>query len=267
MVEKGAVGGGGGGGYGAAATAASITPYTFSAPSSTMASNSTSIQNSTGVKPNVGRYNSVTRDDAPRGGAGAAGIGAGRAPGGYPGAQRAPYVPKPPQASYNNPVVTTPLSISTGPFSNANAVRSTPGNSSPRSIMTYGTTFTAATHKTSTSTSSANKVNGGAAMAVVRVTYIPSMPDELSISPGEMLRIASAYDDGWALCVNGRGEQGMVPLECLEGGPGQFGGYQDGSSDGSAAGGSVYGNGTARNSRRASSLAGAGRSLTGGQGR
>ncbi|KAF7440257.1 hypothetical protein PC9H_000601 [Pleurotus ostreatus] len=46
-------------------------------------------------------------------------------------------------------------------------------------------------------------------------TFIPSLPDEMSISMGETVRVLAEYDDGWALCMNGRGEQGMVPLECL----------------------------------------------------
>lgn len=60
---------------------------------------------------------------------------------------------------------------------------------------------------------------GAAALAnaaVVRCTFIPSLPDELSITTGEMVRVIGEYDDGWALCMNGRGEQGMVPVECLD---------------------------------------------------
>ena len=52
--------------------------------------------------------------------------------------------------------------------------------------------------------------------AVVRVLYIPTLPDELSITTGEVVTLLKAYDDGWALCMNARGEQGVVPLECLE---------------------------------------------------
>lgn len=52
--------------------------------------------------------------------------------------------------------------------------------------------------------------------AKVRSTFIPTLPDELSISTGEVIRIQAAYDDGWALCSNARGEMGMVPLECLD---------------------------------------------------
>ncbi|KAF9469376.1 hypothetical protein BDZ94DRAFT_1244311 [Collybia nuda] len=52
--------------------------------------------------------------------------------------------------------------------------------------------------------------------ATVRSTFIPTLPDELSITTGEVVRIASVYDDGWALCSNAQGELGMVPLECLD---------------------------------------------------
>jgi len=53
-------------------------------------------------------------------------------------------------------------------------------------------------------------------MAMVRVVYIPSLPDELSVNVGETVRVVKAFDDGWALCSNARGEQGVVPLECLD---------------------------------------------------
>jgi hypothetical protein len=59
-------------------------------------------------------------------------------------------------------------------------------------------------------------------MALVRVTFVPQLPDELAITPGETVYIRTEFDDGWALCANTRGEQGMVPLECLEGDGGQF---------------------------------------------
>jgi hypothetical protein len=50
----------------------------------------------------------------------------------------------------------------------------------------------------------------------VRYEFIPSLPDELSITTGEIVRVVAEYDDGWALCKNGRGDQGMVPVECLD---------------------------------------------------
>ncbi|KAI0340039.1 hypothetical protein BDW22DRAFT_1315858, partial [Trametopsis cervina] len=53
-------------------------------------------------------------------------------------------------------------------------------------------------------------------IAVVRCTFVPNLPDELSITAGESIRVLSEYDDGWALCANERGEQGVVPLECLQ---------------------------------------------------
>ncbi|KAL0581239.1 hypothetical protein V5O48_000827 [Marasmius crinis-equi] len=51
--------------------------------------------------------------------------------------------------------------------------------------------------------------------ATVRCTFVPSMADELSIETGDTIRVLQEYDDGWALCLNSQGMQGMVPLECL----------------------------------------------------
>jgi hypothetical protein len=63
--------------------------------------------------------------------------------------------------------------------------------------------------------------------ALVRMTFLSQLPDELAITPGETLYIRTEFDDGWALCANSRGEQGMVPLECIEGGGGQFAGRSE----------------------------------------
>ncbi|KAN0123988.1 hypothetical protein V8E52_002478 [Russula decolorans] len=72
---------------------------------------------------------------------------------------------------------------------------------------------------------------------LVRMTFVAQLPDELAITPGETIHIRTEFDDGWALCANRSGKQGMVPLECLEGGGGQFAGHSP-----------------LRNMRRASSL-------------
>ena len=47
-------------------------------------------------------------------------------------------------------------------------------------------------------------------------TFIPSLPDELTISISETLRVLTRYEDGWSLCMNSWGKQGMMPNECLE---------------------------------------------------
>lgn len=47
-------------------------------------------------------------------------------------------------------------------------------------------------------------------------TFIPSLPDELTVSIGETLRVLAGYEDGWSLCMDSRGKQGMVPDECLD---------------------------------------------------
>jgi hypothetical protein len=71
--------------------------------------------------------------------------------------------------------------------------------------------------------SSAYRSSQGAAktsstMETVKVTstFIPTLPDELGIGVGDTLRVLEKYDDGWTLCLNQRGEKGMVPLECFD---------------------------------------------------
>ena len=53
-------------------------------------------------------------------------------------------------------------------------------------------------------------------VATIKCSFVPTLPDELSISTGERVRVINRFDDGWALCENGGGEQGMVPQDCLE---------------------------------------------------
>ncbi|KAF8517571.1 hypothetical protein BU17DRAFT_91739 [Hysterangium stoloniferum] len=53
-------------------------------------------------------------------------------------------------------------------------------------------------------------------VAVVARTFIPTLPDELHISNGEQIHVLNAFDDGWALCTNIRGDKGVVPVECLQ---------------------------------------------------
>jgi len=93
----------------------------------------------------------------------------------------APSPITPLSASYNNPTYSAPVSPS---------------------VASGGQTY----HSSETS---------GKLTAIIRCTFIPSLPDELSITTGETVTIVNEYDDGWALCANVRGEQGMVPVECL----------------------------------------------------
>ena len=52
--------------------------------------------------------------------------------------------------------------------------------------------------------------------ATIVCTFIPSLPDELTIFVGETLRVLAEYEDGWSLCMDCRGVRGMVPNECLD---------------------------------------------------
>lgn len=73
----------------------------------------------------------------------------------------------------------------------------------------------------------------------IKCTFIPALPDELSIETGEFVRVLAEYDDGWAYCANMQGEKGMVPIECLDRG---------------VTSSSVQENSQPRRSRRAASL-------------
>ncbi|GBE90166.1 hypothetical protein SCP_1900150 [Sparassis crispa] len=71
-------------------------------------------------------------------------------------------------------------------------------------------------HPISLTPSAAPAAGGQTAFALIKSAFVPRLPDELSVSAGEMVRMVAEYDDGWARCANMRGEQGVVPLECLQ---------------------------------------------------
>ncbi|KAF8217445.1 hypothetical protein K438DRAFT_1454764, partial [Mycena galopus ATCC 62051] len=49
----------------------------------------------------------------------------------------------------------------------------------------------------------------------VQYPSMPGLPDQLATSIGEPLTVVQEYIDGWLLCQNDRGGQGMVSIECL----------------------------------------------------
>ncbi|KAI0306701.1 hypothetical protein B0F90DRAFT_798490 [Multifurca ochricompacta] len=107
------------------------------------------------------------------------------------------------------PPLYSPSPSPTAPSQHYKNVPHSPAPSAPSSMVPAGASTVTSVELQNTTT-------------LVRVTYIPQLPDELAITLGEKLQICIEFDDGWALCDNMRGERGMVPLECLEGGDGQF---------------------------------------------
>ncbi|KAG8906329.1 hypothetical protein FRB99_007109 [Tulasnella sp. 403] len=73
---------------------------------------------------------------------------------------------------------------------------------------------------TSTPFSATNGRSAAGNIVVVARTFLPTLPDELSIQTGEQIRLLTQYDDGWAhveRMKSGAGvESGVVPIECLE---------------------------------------------------
>ncbi|KAH8117114.1 hypothetical protein DFH11DRAFT_1470096, partial [Phellopilus nigrolimitatus] len=113
-----------------------------------------------------------------------------------PPAPMSTYYVTPPPVSYNNPIMdAAPATL--GPAA-AGMASSRPASGAS---MGWG---------------ASRPSSAAVETAVVRVVYIPTLPDELSITTGEIVQVVNAYDDGWALCANARGEQGVVPVECLD---------------------------------------------------
>jgi hypothetical protein len=53
--------------------------------------------------------------------------------------------------------------------------------------------------------------------ALVVAAFTPSMHDELTLVPGEKVKVVAEFDDGWILCAKtDTGRQGVVPCECLD---------------------------------------------------
>ena len=113
-------------------------------------------------------------------------------------------VPSPPLATYNNP----------------SPVAAYPAQPVPSTYNLGNTAFAVGRAATGmSSTLPSVRAQHAPMEALVKCTFVPTLPDELSITTGERVFIVEQYDDGWDLCANGRGERGMVPRECLERAP------------------------------------------------
>jgi len=53
-------------------------------------------------------------------------------------------------------------------------------------------------------------------LATVRRPFAPSLPDEMYITPGQLVTIEEMFDDGWNLVKAADGGRGLVPLACFE---------------------------------------------------
>lgn len=52
--------------------------------------------------------------------------------------------------------------------------------------------------------------------ATVRRPFAPSLPDELYVTPGQLVTIEEMFDDGWNLVKAADGARGLVPLACFD---------------------------------------------------
>ncbi|TFK30272.1 hypothetical protein FA15DRAFT_663662 [Coprinopsis marcescibilis] len=147
-----------------------------------------------------------------------------------------PVPPRPEAASYasaSQALNATPTSV-VPPFSSRSHVPS-PFNPNPTNNSTTPPQATTASipdvyGPPATVLSASSKVS-------VILTFVPTLADELSITLGEELSMIAEFDDGWGMCSNAQGEQGMVPMECVS----AIGATADesNSSSGSASSGKV----------------------------
>lgn len=116
-------------------------------------------------------------------------------------------VPTPPPVTYNNPAPVAPYHTRLAPSTY------NPGNTTAPTVarVAAGTGIS--------STLPPVRAQHAPLEAMVKCTFVPTLPDELSITTGERIFVVEQYDDGWDLCANVRGERGMVPRECLEHAP------------------------------------------------
>jgi len=103
------------------------------------------------------------------------------------------------------------------------AAGNTRSPTSPRSMSTVGLGLPRALPSAYGSESGMNSTGSGSLSQipvlftiVVSRSFVPTLPDELSISTGETLKVLQEFDDGWAECMTLSGEVGMVPLECFD---------------------------------------------------
>ncbi|KAG8935390.1 hypothetical protein FRC02_008195 [Tulasnella sp. 418] len=129
-----------------------------------------------------------------------------------------PYNPSPAPVGFDGPSPLATASPAVIPFTPFSSV-------APPTAQVMMPAMTQANGATS---SAPKSVNGGL-FTVIR-TFVPSLPDELSLQPGEQVRVVEKYDDGWALCERmsrGAGvESGVAPVECLDLTVGDFGSAQ-----------------------------------------
>lgn len=137
------------------------------------------------------------------------GFAAFRAPSPPPMEESQDYTPAP--VGFDGPALgTNPQVVSFTAFSSV--------ANTPSSVLAPGLAF----NNSPGASADPTRRHTGTLLTVVR-TFMPSLPDELPVQPGEQVRLIEKYDDGWAFCERLRGgagtESGVVPIECLEGLP------------------------------------------------
>ncbi|KIM80974.1 hypothetical protein PILCRDRAFT_821832 [Piloderma croceum F 1598] len=56
-----------------------------------------------------------------------------------------------------------------------------------------------------------------ASVELIRRPFVPTLDDELAVTPGDSVRVVKVFDDGWAYVekVGSTGARGLIPIDCM----------------------------------------------------
>jgi len=57
-----------------------------------------------------------------------------------------------------------------------------------------------------------------APVEAIRRPFVPTLDDELGVTPGDSVHVVKVFDDGWAYVEKvGSGAKGLIPVDCMRG--------------------------------------------------
>jgi hypothetical protein len=56
-----------------------------------------------------------------------------------------------------------------------------------------------------------------ASVELIRRPFVPTLDDELAVTPGDSVRAVKVFDDGWAYVekIGPAGARGLIPIDCM----------------------------------------------------
>lgn len=115
--------------------------------------------------------------------------------------------PKPPRSTSSSSV------LPGRPFSDAPSIKSESDNP----FADFSEAYSARTRDSaSIITADTETAMHFAPVETVCRPFVPTLPDEVAVSPGDQIHIMKSFDDGWAFAENlGTKQKGLLPVDCL----------------------------------------------------